>query len=201
MIKKNIIFIILATLCCTLIIISAVRYLPFLGILSFNGVADNNKDLISIEHKEEVLVEKVSNKNIELIEEQEVKNQENQNQKDDTVVTIHELSTGEQVKQVALADGPVVIKLYAPWCGACKVADKIMPDVIKECNGKVIFYSLNTTNQALVAAALEVGLLKEAPRSIPMFVSFDTARSIHDVHIGYMQKDVMNNYLKTLFSL
>lgn len=189
MAKKNVVYILLITAFCTAAVITAIRYLPLPGIFSC-GQQEAQKESDALTTEELAVVGELALQTEELV-----------NAVEESVATIHEIKSIEDVKEVKMAAGPVVIKVYAPWCGACKMADKIMPDVVNEFKGKVVFYALDTTNQDLVTAAIEAGILKESPRSIPTFVALDTHRSLYDVHVGYMKHEAMSEYIKQIFSL
>lgn len=189
MTKKNIVFIVLITSVCTVAVVTAVRYLPLSGILACKEKTQQDEPQ-TLTTEELAVVGQLALETEELVEAVE-----------HSVAVIHEIKSIDDVKEAKMVAGPVVIKLYAPWCGACKMADKIMPDIVNEFKGKVTFYALDTTNSDLVAAALEEGILKESPRSIPTFVALDIHRSLYDVHVGYMKHDVMSDYIKQIFSL
>ncbi|NBQ18005.1 thioredoxin [bacterium] len=189
MAKKNVVYILLITALCTVAVITAIRYLPLPGIFS------------SEQQEAQEQPNALTTEELAVVGELALETEELVKAVDQSQAVIHEIKSVEDIKELKMAVGPVVIKVYAPWCGACKMADKIMPDIINEFKGKVTFYALDTTNQDLVDAALEAGILKESPRSIPTFVAVDAHRSVHDVHVGYMKHDAMSEYIKQIFSL
>jgi len=198
MAKKNIVFILLITIVSTLAIVSAVRYLPIPGI---SGVVEDQKsvDPMQVSLEPEVQDQEATQP---LADGGDLQNNSQKSaQAQAHSLIVQEIKQVDQYDEIQKVSGPVVLKLYAPWCGACKMADKIMPDIVTYFAGKVAFYALDVTDSALSQQAIEKGLLKEMPRSIPTFVFLDKDHEVYDVHVGYMNYDAMLEKIKTVFHL
>jgi thioredoxin len=60
-------------------------------------------------------------------------------------------------------DKPVIIDLYADWCGPCRMVAPIMKTLAKEYKDSVVFYKVNVDQEKELAAFFNVS-------SIPLFV-------------------------------
>lgn len=79
--------------------------------------------------------------------------------------------------EVVESDVPVVVDLWAPWCGPCRQASPVLDKLAKEYEGKVKVGKINVDEEGDLAQAFNVS-------SIPMFVAMK-GRDVQDVSIGY----------------
>ena len=76
---------------------------------------------------------------------------------------------------IAKADRPVIVDMYADWCGPCKKIAPVVAELARE-HGEIIFYKLNVDDSPDVAARYSV-------QSIPAFISFKGGQ-MHKKMIG-----------------
>ncbi len=58
-------------------------------------------------------------------------------------MAIEELTDKEFEEKVLKSKKPVIIDVWAPWCGPCTMYSPIIEETSKEYEGKVIFYKTN----------------------------------------------------------
>ncbi|MFU8805012.1 MAG: thioredoxin [Bradymonadaceae bacterium] len=78
--------------------------------------------------------------------------------------------------EVVESDVPVIIDLWAPWCGPCKAIDPILKKLAGEYEGKVKVGKVNVDDQPELAQAFRV-------QSIPMIIAMK-GRDVQDVMVG-----------------
>lgn len=70
------------------------------------------------------------------------------------------------------ADGPVVVDLYADWCGPCRALAPLLDRFAQTYDGRVKFVKVNVDDDPQVAGHFEVA-------SIPTLLVFDRGRLVH----------------------
>lgn len=68
--------------------------------------------------------------------------------------------------QVTQSDVPVIVDLWAPWCGPCKNLSPIVEKLAEEYEGQVKVGKINVDEQPELARAFKV-------QGIPMLVALD----------------------------
>jgi len=84
-------------------------------------------------------------------------------------------------------DVPVLLDLWAPWCGPCRSLTPILEKLAKEYNGRFLLAKLNTDESPQVAAALRV-------RSIPQVTLFKGGRPV-DQFMGALPEGQVRAFL------
>ncbi|MBA2663595.1 MAG: thioredoxin [Bradymonadaceae bacterium] len=78
--------------------------------------------------------------------------------------------------EVVESDVPVILDLWAPWCGPCRALDPLLKKLAGEYEGKVKVGKLNVDEQPELAQAFRV-------QSIPMIVALK-GRDVQEVMVG-----------------
>jgi len=84
-------------------------------------------------------------------------------------------------QEVLKSDLPVVIDLWAPWCGPCKALTPILESVATDYEGKVKVVKLNIDDSPAIAAQYQV-------MSIPTLLFFKDGK-VESQIIGLVGKD------------
>lgn len=74
-------------------------------------------------------------------------------------------------KQVARSSVPVVVDVWAPWCGPCRMMAPAFEQAAKELEPRVRFLKLNSDNEQQAAARLGI-------RGIPTMILYSGGREI-----------------------
>ena len=104
------------------------------------------------------------------------------------VTEVTQDNVNETVKQ---ASQPVIIDVYAEWCGPCKQMEPIFEQLAKELGDHYKFVSLNVDEARDLA--IEYGVT-----SVPTFI-FLKDGEIHGKETGYMDQDTLKNKISEYF--
>ena len=88
-----------------------------------------------------------------------------------------ELTSNNFEDEVVNSDVPVVVDLWAPWCGPCRAIAPILDKLAEEYEGKVKVAKVNVDDEPELAQAFNV-------QSIPLVVAMK-GRDVQEVSIGF----------------
>lgn len=101
--------------------------------------------------------------------------------------------TNENVEQeVNKSELPVLLDVYATWCGPCQQMNPIFEELEKELSSKIKFAKLN------VDEARELSI-QYGVTSVPTFI-FIKDGQIHHKETGYISKDVLKEKIENFIN-
>jgi thioredoxin 1 len=98
-----------------------------------------------------------------------------------------EVSDGTWDDEVIASEKPVLVDLWAPWCGPCRMVAPIVEELAEEYEGKVEFRKLNTDDNPRTAAVYGI-------RSIPTLLVFKGGEPVGQI-IGFRPKSDLKKRL------
>ena len=85
---------------------------------------------------------------------------------------------------------PVVIDLWAPWCGPCRALGPVLEDSVAATDGKVVLAKVNIDENPAVAKAFQV-------QSIPAVYAMKDGKVVNGF-MGAQGRDAVDQFLATL---
>ncbi|HKK60851.1 MAG TPA: thioredoxin [Salinivirga sp.] len=93
-------------------------------------------------------------------------------------------------EKVIQSDVPVVVDLWAEWCGPCKLLTPIMEEMTSDYEGKALITKVDVDSNPGIAAKFGV-------RNIPTVLFFKNGEVV-DKQVGAVPKDKLTEKLDTL---
>ena len=91
--------------------------------------------------------------------------------------------------------GPVVVFIYADYCGACKKAKEELPEIIKSCGKNISFYQSNAQDPFGMGFLNSHNILEQEVKSIPLFVIRKNGKIAYS-QVGYPGKEKLVQMIK-----
>lgn len=88
-----------------------------------------------------------------------------------------EVTTKNFETEVVNSDVPVIVDMWAPWCGPCRSVAPVLEKLAGEYEGKVKVVKVNIDNEPELAQAFRV-------QSIPTIIGLDKGE-VKDMQIGF----------------
>ncbi len=92
---------------------------------------------------------------------------------------------------VVKSDKPVIVDLWAEWCGPCRMLSPIIEEIAKEYEGRAIIGKVNVDDNPEITAKFGV-------RNIPT-VLFFKGGTVADKQVGAVPKSALIGKLEKLF--
>jgi thioredoxin 1 len=102
----------------------------------------------------------------------------------ETMLTVSQSNFETDVLQ---SEKPVLLDLWAPWCGPCRAVEPLLEELAEELGDKVVVARLNVDENQQLAASLQV-------TSIPTFILFKGGEA-KDRMIGSLPKGAFQQFL------
>ena len=100
--------------------------------------------------------------------------------------SIVQTATEDNFEEVVLkSEIPVVVDLWAPWCGPCKMLTPILDDIAPEYEGKAVIAQLNVDENPAIASQYQVV-------SIPTILFIKNGEVV-DQQVGLATKDALKS--------
>lgn len=103
------------------------------------------------------------------------------------IITINRHNFKQEIEQ---ASKPVVIDVYATWCGPCQHMAPLFEELEKQYGDKLTFAKLNVDESREIAISYGI-------TSVPTFL-FIKNNEVVDKAIGYMSKEDLETKIKQL---
>ena len=94
--------------------------------------------------------------------------------------------------EILKSDKPVLVDLWAPWCGPCRMQDPIVEEVANELDGKVKVGKLNVDENPSIAQKYMI-------MSIPTLMIFKSGTVVKQF-IGVQSKETLLGELNKLIN-
>ena len=92
--------------------------------------------------------------------------------------------------EILNSDKPIVIDIYATWCGPCQQVAPIFAELSKEMNDKCKFAKINVDEARELA--IQFGIT-----SVPTFIFMKNKETL-EIHLGYISKENLKHKVEEL---
>lgn len=98
--------------------------------------------------------------------------------------------TSENFESYKNGSLPLVLDLWATWCGPCRMVGPVLSELANEYDGKIVVGKCDVDEEEDIAMELQV-------RNIPTILFFKNGQVV-DKHIGAAPKNVLDEKFKAL---
>jgi thioredoxin 1 len=102
-----------------------------------------------------------------------------------------EITDSNYEEIVGKSDKPVLLDLWAEWCGPCRMITPVINELFTEYEGRAIIGKVNVDNNPAITEKFSV-------RNIPTILFIKNGKVV-DKQVGVAPKTVLENKLKALF--
>lgn len=102
-------------------------------------------------------------------------------------MSIKDIGDAEFESEVLKSAIPVVVDVWAPWCGPCRLYGPIIEDVSKEYEGKIKFVKINADENNSTVSKFNVS-------SIPTTLLIEKGQ-LKAMSVGALPKDMLKKWL------
>jgi thioredoxin 1 len=98
--------------------------------------------------------------------------------------------TDESLKEILKGDKPVVLDLWAEWCGPCRMIGPIVEELAEEYDGKVVIGKLNVDENDETTSTYGI-------RNIPTILFFKGGKVV-DKQVGTASREALKTKIDAL---
>ena len=98
--------------------------------------------------------------------------------------------TSENFESYKNGSLPLVLDLWATWCGPCRMVGPVLSELANDYDGKIVVGKCDVDEEEDIAMELQV-------RNIPTILFFKNGQIV-DKHIGAAPKNVLDEKFKAL---
>ena len=98
--------------------------------------------------------------------------------------------TSENFEALKNGEQPLVVDLWAPWCGPCRMIGPVISELAKDYDGKIVVGKCNVDEEDDIA--MELGV-----RNIPTILFFKGGQLV-DKFVGAAQKATLDEKFRQL---
>ncbi|MEM3827494.1 MAG: thioredoxin [Candidatus Micrarchaeaceae archaeon] len=103
------------------------------------------------------------------------------------IMTIEELTDKEFEEKVLKAQKPVIVDVWAPWCGPCVMYSPIIEEVSKEYDGKALFFKTNADENEEIVRKFNI-------MSIPTTLLIENG-NLKALNVGAVPKSYLKKWI------
>ncbi|HEY5563608.1 MAG TPA: thioredoxin [Clostridiaceae bacterium] len=90
--------------------------------------------------------------------------------------------------EVSVAETPVVVDFWAPWCGPCKMVSPVLESLEKDYGSKVKFVKINVDESTVISQRYKIS-------SIPTIMIFDKGITTETL-VGFRPRQAFEDAIK-----
>ena len=104
------------------------------------------------------------------------------------MASVKEVTDATFEQDVLKSSAPVMVDIWAPWCGPCHMVSPLVEELAGDFEGKVNFFKLNTDENPATAARYGI-------RAIPTLLIFKGGQPVGQI-IGFRPKTELKKQLE-----